>query len=124
MLKCDPKAFAQCPTRHLCGTPDEATFAEESECDKFNRKVQFRPMTKADRIRALRDEELADILNSLYLVLSDEGYFDFGKMFCDGKAGCITEDGDIICDDTRRKACIVRWLQRPAEENEYAKDNL
>lgn len=116
MLKCDPKAFAICPTRHLCGTPNDATFAEGSECDKFNRQVQFQPATNADRIRAMSDEEFVNMLHSFYLALSDDGYFDFAKLFCDGKAGCITEDGEILCDDERRKACILRWLQRPAEE--------
>lgn len=116
MLKCDPKAFAQCPTRHLCGTPNDATFSEGSDCDKFNRQVQFQPATHAAQLRAMSDEEWANKIHELYLALSDGRYFDLGKLFCDGKADCITEDGDILCDDERRKACILRWLQSPAEE--------
>ena len=39
-MKCNPKAFAQCPTHHLCGTSAaDACFMEGSECDKFNRSV-------------------------------------------------------------------------------------
>ena len=115
MLKCSKEAFAACPTRHLCGCPEEATFTEGSECDMFNRQIGSHVMTHADQIRAMSDEELADKLHQLYLIFSDEGYYDFGRLFCDGKAGCIDEDGEVHCNDDRRKACIIRWLQQPAE---------
>ena len=39
MLKCSKEAFAACPTRHLCGCPEEAVFTEGSECDMFNRQI-------------------------------------------------------------------------------------
>lgn len=74
-----------------------------------------KPQTNADRIRAMSDEEPADKLHQLYLIFSDEGYYDFGRLFCDGKAGCIDEGGEVHCNDDRRKACIIRWLQQPAE---------
>ena len=73
------------------------------------------PKTNADRIRAMSDEELADKLHQLYLIFSDEGYYDFGRLFCDGKAGCIDEDGEVHCNDDRRKACVIRWLKQPVE---------
>ena len=44
-----------CPDRHLCGPIEEADFAEDSECAKFNREVEAKPMTNADRIRAMRE---------------------------------------------------------------------
>ena len=71
--------------------------------------------THADRIRAMSDDELADKLHQLYLIFSDEGYYDFGRLFCDGKAGCIDEDGEVHCNDDRRKACVIRWLKQPVE---------
>lgn len=58
MLKCSKEAFAACPDRHLCGCVEEAAFTEGSECDKFNRQIGSKPMTHADRIRAMSDEEL------------------------------------------------------------------
>lgn len=61
MLKCSPEAFAKCPTRHLCGVRhDDATFAEGSDCDKFNQEVLAAPKTRADLVRAMNDEDLAD----------------------------------------------------------------
>jgi hypothetical protein len=75
--------------------------------------IDGKPQTNADCIRAMSDEELADKLHQLYLIFSDEGYYDFGRLFCDGKAGCIDEDGEVHCNDDRRKACITRWLQQP-----------
>ena len=59
MMRCSPEAFAQCPTRALCGSPQEATFTEGSECDLFNQSVTDRAITNADHIRAMSDEGLA-----------------------------------------------------------------
>lgn len=96
MLKCDPKAFAQCPTRHLCGTPNDATFSEGSDCDKFNRQVQFQPATNADRIRAMSDEELAEFLESTHSNMA------------------IKLGGEYI---VRAKEYIGIWLKQPAKKN-------
>lgn len=76
MMNCDPKAFAKCPTRHLCGTPEDATFAAGSECDQFNQQILHQPMTNADRIREMDDEELAIFLNKIVVChnLKKEGY--------------------------------------------------
>ena len=63
MQKCSKKAFDMCPNRHICGTIDDATFTEDSECAEFNRAVEDKPMTNADRIRDMRDDELTDFLN-------------------------------------------------------------
>ena len=51
MQRCSKKAYAMCPTRHLCGQIEEATFTEDSECAAFNRAVEDKHMTNADRIR-------------------------------------------------------------------------
>lgn len=40
MMRCSPEAFAKCPTSHLCGSLAEATFADDSECAAFNKKIE------------------------------------------------------------------------------------
>lgn len=42
---------------------------------------------------------------------------DISDLFCDGKAGCIDKDGEVIrCEDEDIKACITRWLRTPADK--------
>ena len=55
-------------------------------------------MTNADRIRSMSDEELANIIECPY----GNPYFD-EHLPCKGS-----------CHD-----CLLIWLQRPAEENDY-----
>lgn len=98
MLKCSKEAFAACPTRHLCGRREEATFAEGSECDMFNRQIRSHTMTHADRIRAENDDGLKETIHAFSL-----GF----KPWCDFH--CENE-GDDGCDK-----CIENWLQQPVE---------
>ena len=95
MPKCSPQAFAKCPTRHLCGTPEDATFADGSECDKFNQQVMFRPMTNADRIRAMSDEELIELLK------------DFSAF------ACIFPDKD--CEENSCVECVTKWIKEEVQ---------
>ena len=99
MMNCDPKAFAKCPTRHLCGTPEDATFANGSECDKFNQQILHQPMTNADRIRAMSDEEL------IRLLCGGHGGFDCSTCKIGDQRKC-----DMECE----KHCKT-WLQQSAE---------
>lgn len=96
MLRCSPEAFAQCPTRALCGSVREATFTEDSECAKFNRSITDRPLTNADCIRAMSDEQLANLLTDY----SNNG-------------GWATEAGREVCFER-----IIEWLRQPAEEDD------
>ena len=100
VVKCDPKAFAKCPTRHLCGTPEDATFAPGSDCDKFNQHVLLQPMTNADRIRAMSDEELAKFICARVENCSAPR--------CPGAGLCVLGDG--------YSNGVKKWLQQPAEE--------
>lgn len=100
MLKCSKEAFAKCPTRHLCGSPSEATFAEGSECDKFNQRVVDQPLTNADRIRAMSDEELATAIIA--------GRFGFDCDVC-------PERNHVKCTLECARHC-TEWLQQPAKE--------
>ena len=99
MMKCSKKAFAMCQTRHLCGALDDATFTEESECAAFNNAVEDKPMTNADRIRAMSDEELCEYMMSAPAIP------------CDVKISAMMKRNN--CYDCQ--ACIMEWLKQPAE---------
>lgn len=67
-----------------------------SRCAALRAKVgaDFEPKTNADRIRAMSDEQLANLLT------------DFSN-----NAGWVTEIGRQICYEQYQ-----RWLQQPAED--------
>lgn len=96
MLRCSKEAFAQCPTSHLCGSREDATFTEGSECDKFNQEVASHPQTNAARIRAMNDRELIKLLS------------DFSAF------PCVFPEKD--CEEESCVDCVTKWLQQPAEE--------
>ena len=87
MQRCSEKAFAMCPTRHLCGSIKDATFTDNSECASFNKSVDDRSMTNADRIRAMSDGELAKWLDNFFWGNKKVNLLD-----------------------------IFKWLQQPAEK--------
>lgn len=103
MQRCSEKAFAMCPTRHLCGKIEDATFTEDSDCAAFNRAVEDKPMINADHIRAMSVEELARLFVS---AVSDgcppEHDWDCKK----------DEEGWDACD-----CCWAMWLRQPVEED-------
>lgn len=86
MRQCSEKAFAMCPSRHLCGSIEGATFADHSECAAFNKRVEEKPMTNADMIRSMTDKELARWLEY---------------------------EGGGACAEMCR---WLKWLQQPAEK--------
>lgn len=96
MRQCSEKAFAMCPTRHLCGSIEEATFADQSECAAFNKQVEDKPMTNADRIRAMNNYELA-------------------VFFAKTKADLYRADLPVIAYSTQNMKDNLEWLQEPAE---------
>jgi hypothetical protein len=100
MIKCDPRAKAICPVKNLCCGDETAYFMEGSECDKFNKKILAPPLTNADRIRAMSDEELADFLDRWAM-----GDIDYAKTFCD------LCNGQFECDQ-----CRLDWLQKPSKD--------
>ena len=69
------------------------------------------PMTNADRWRAMTDEEMVDLVDKLLQKLCDAGYNTLIAQICDDKGDC----GDGFCSDARRRDCIRRFLNRPAE---------
>lgn len=84
--------------------------------DALNEKAEreAKPMTNADKIRAMSDEELVDRIHQLNTLNAEDD--DFSLLFCDGKANCIDSDGTVHCCEEREKACILRWLRQIAEE--------
>ena len=62
------------------------------------------PITNADRIRAMSDEELSEFISRIEI--GDFGQQVYGKTFCDM---C---KGQYECDD-----CRLWWLQQTAEED-------
>ena len=58
-----------------------------------------KPITNADRIRAMSDEELADFIDKCEM-----NDIDYAKTFCD------LCNGQYECDQ-----CRLDWLQQPAE---------
>ena len=104
MMKCDPRAFARCPYSKECSdSPEHTSFYKGTECDYFNQQVIHAPLTNADRIRAMSDEELSEFISRIEI--GDFGQQVYGKTFCDM---C---KGQYECDD-----CRLWWLQQPAEE--------
>lgn len=77
------------------------------------------PKTIADQIRAMSDEQLAEKFYDLYRKLMSAEMNDLSDLFCDGNANCITKTGNIRCTPKKEKACVLRWLQRPAEEGDH-----
>ena len=86
------------------------TFTEEEVEEMMDSRVCEKPQTNADRIRAMSDEELADILYS-FQNLEDK------VKFCMNKDSCtdILDGGDVIPDDMC-KQCLLEYLQSEVEE--------
>ena len=105
MVKCHPRAYEKCPTRHLCGSIHEAVFMEGCKCDIFNQRILNQPMTEGDRFRTLSDEDLADTIYDLNM----EG------TFCTNRKECFEKlNKDEITDEMCKK-CLLEWLRKPAE---------
>ena len=89
--KCFNIKCGSCIGKTLCGEPEDTALG----C--VNR-VAGKPMTNADRIRAMSDEELAKIIEH--------------------ELGCpVTGDCEKMSRDC--KACWLDWLQQPAEEDKH-----
>lgn len=64
------------------------------------------PMTIGDRIRAMSDEDLTDIIYELNM----EG------TFCQNRKECLELlDNDKLTDDMCKK-CLLEWLRKPADD--------
>lgn len=66
-------------------------------CGEFIREKP--PMTNADRIRAMTDDELAEAISSIPM--------------------CVGTDDDKDCENDGCKGCFLKWLQQPSEEDDH-----
>lgn len=97
--------------RKLRRDPIWCAYINDSPCVDFERECDdYRRMTNADKIRAMSDEELADLFYS-FQNLEDEVKFCKNKGVCDD----ILDDGNDI-PDAMCKQCLVEWLQSEVEE--------
>lgn len=109
MLKCDPRAFARCPYRKECSDgPEHTSFYKGTECDYFNQQVIHAPLTNADIIRSMTDEELAEYISNEKL-----GIFIALLNILGIK---ITPEREQRCFDESKKE-IIDWLQKPTKED-------
>lgn len=110
MIRCSEKAFAKCPTRALCGSVDDATFAEGSECDRFNQIVEGQPLTYGDKIRMLSDQELLAFIKRLVSM------GDISGLYCANLPECkeLVDFDEPVPQEWCDK-CLLEWLQREAE---------
>ena len=90
--KCFNIKCGSCIGKTLCGEPEDTALV----CVD---RVIGKPMTNADRIRAMSDEELAELI--------------------DRETDSCAPTGD--CEKMSRdcKACWLEWLQQPAEEDDH-----
>ena len=104
IMKCDARAFARCPYKKQCSdSPEHTSFYEGTECDYFNQQVIHAPLTNADRIRAMSDEELAKSR-----VIDYEEY---------PGAYLAIDCEKVFYSEEEAIAAELEWLQQPAEED-------
>ena len=97
--KCFNIKCGSCIGKTLCGEPEDTALV----CVD---RVIGKPMTNADRIRSMTDEELVELHYS-------------------SSAHCIADDPtvcdrhDFIGNLTPCEQCYLKWLQQPAEEDDH-----
>ena len=109
LIRCDPRVYAKCPTRKVCGQVGQAEYFEGSDCDKFAETVLSAPPTCADHIRSMTDEELAK--SRVYAVIKDYkailGNYEY-----------MTNDGTRFDDYEEAVEYELRCLKQPYESEE------
>lgn len=82
VIRCDPRAYAQCPTHEACGPcAADCEYMEGSDCDLFNQHILSRPMTGGDKIRAMSNDEMARAAAKEVLARSTEFLASNGRGF-------------------------------------------
>lgn len=101
---------------HINGGDDHSSWSRT--CDRCHGTgYTMVPMTSGDKIRSVfaTDEGIAETIMSLDLSTLENGR-ELAFRYCDGKNNCIDGDGNITCTDEMRRACILRWLRKPADD--------
>lgn len=105
--KCDPRAYAQCPTHQYCGSCVDAEFMEGSECDQFNQSVLSKSVTNGDRFRAMSNMELADFLADKFVEIACMPLY--------GEYHKLTEiEKEAVKSNVRHD--LIYWLRQPADK--------
>ena len=91
--KCFNIKCGSCIGKTLCGEPEDTALV----CVD---RVIGKPMTNADRIRAMSDEELAEFIKHIKV----------------RAALCKA----VKNNDAFEELCSAEWLQQPAEEDDHA----
>ena len=101
--------LGDCDEEDTCVANDLFVNAWQPLPEAYNPEI-VQKQTNADRIRAMSDEELAELLYSLQ-------YCDEKLNFCGNNKECddILDGGGTISDEMC-KQCFVWWLQREVEE--------
>ena len=95
----------KCRFRSICKKRPKMEGATIAECDLFRNDIErTEPMTNADRIRAMSDEEL-------YLWAKKQIGCGFDFFPC----GVVCEGKCESYSDEQCKAKIMEWLKQPAE---------
>ena len=105
--KCFNIKCGSCIGKTLCGEPEDTALGCVG-------RVIGKPMTNADRIRAMTDEELAEYVcrNSINTLCD---------IICGGECNAIStlkRSGDWAC-----KEIVMKWLQQPAGEEDKHEPN-
>lgn len=102
----------KCRFRSICKKRPKTEGATIAECDLFRNDIErTEPMTNADRIRAMSDEELACTMYAA------SGMDDETIGFCKNLPKCrdILNSGQLIPDEDCT-ACMLDWLRQPVKE--------
>ena len=75
-------------------------------CPLINLNAKPKPMTNADRIRSMTDEELVNLHYS-------------GSAHCIASGPTVCDRHDFIGNLTPCEQCYLKWLQQPAEEDDH-----
>ena len=96
----------KCRFRSVCKKRPKMEGATIEECDLFRNDIErTEPMTNADRIRAMSDEELAKEFADCAIGL-----------YCDTRKKWLPE----LPENVKRKVfdSLLEWLKQPAKEGE------
>lgn len=98
-------------TAHLHN--DLPSILTRRQMDEILRTLTRQTMTNGDRIRAMTDEELADIL---YDQADLEAQIKFCQNLPECEAWLETPEG---IPEHKCKDCLLKWLQQPAKEDDH-----
>lgn len=96
----------------VCDTP-----CKDEACEFYDGTgaVLMKPAASvADRMRGMTDQQLAEAIMDLHLRMCDPE-FDLSELWCNEENGCTEEFRMLHCDAGKRRECVMRYLQSPAE---------